>query len=291
MSLTKPTTSLFGRGLGKTENTASYFDESKTLTDLEADVSNPFVHIYESMSLYKNAKPLEGIEAFDKKLLEIEVNSTRSILHYLSILSSEIDHGNLIVSEIRDELESFRRDLANSGKNRSTTSPFLSRFMSNIKKRSLDINESISSLEKNLQIHAPLENPMSVVQVIKEQHDAILRCGARLSDIRDKSEEIMQRLSESLKKQGVNSDVLKSIRMSEDRNSIVSQVEHSYEQYKEERKRNLEKRDKTTNFVTICARPTTGKFGLGSKLGGLSSTSSTLNKGTTTTNSTSLLKK
>jgi len=261
-------------------------EETTKLADTEAEVTNIFVTLFQVAQKYSNSKPLEGIESFDRKLLDLYNDCNKSIIQTLVGFSNEVDHGNSLISDSRASLESLHGDLTYSSHINSFPSPFFVKYVDSIGKRSKNLAEAISSFENRLQLSSSSGNPSLLIQVLEEQYKALVRCGARLSEVRNRTSDIRTKLCEQHGIRGVQADMMKNADEIEERASSVANVLREYEQFKEERKRNMEKRDKTTDFTTKCARAQKTGFGsgLGKSFGSLGSKPTT---GTSTSGSSS----
>lgn len=277
-----------GKGLLWREIKVSEADKLSELKDPEP-VSH-FIEIFELQEENKKLyKPPEGAESFDKKISEFESNATRSITHSLVILSNEIDHGKSVISESRDQLDSLRKDKENLQSCRTFPSPFFAKYIDNIEKQKTDISDAIAIFEKSLTRENFTLTPMVLVQLIESQHDAIVRCSARMADVKEHSDRLKDKIKEIAKKRNIIIDDALLYDEEDDKSSTVMQVDSAFKQFQAERKRNLEKRDRTTKFAEVCQPQK--KTGLGGKgILGTNRTAKTSTNSTTTGSSNPLSK-
>lgn len=257
-------------------------EESTLIQDLEVDARNIIIDTYlKGVNLYTKEKPIDGLDSLGKKLSDLSEDATRIIQHTLLHLANEVDHGNAAIREARDELDTFHRDYTDALHPHKFPLPFISRFADKIQQRSKNISEAITAYESKLQSTEQPDSPAVLVQVLNEQYNAIIRCSARVSEIQRKSQEIRNLFETKLKEKNANISALKLQTDGREKLSIIESIETAYDQYVEERKRLIEKRDTTTNFSQECAVEVkktgfggTSKFGFGG--GGFGA-----NKGTT----------
>ena len=230
-----------------------------------------FLHTYNFQQEFKKKiTPFEVSESFDKQMEEIKTTAKRSISHTLNILAGEISHGQSILNEANAQLEKFMSYKENQKKPHSFPSPFFSQFISDLDRKSKSINESISIFERSFEDDDDKQSTDSFIQLIQSQHDAIIRCAAKLSKVKNNTEQLRNTVVSVLKKQGITyNDAYHEA--SHDINNDLDVIQ-AYQDYLNERKRNLEKRDKTTKFEELCkpaATTTANKFGntFGNKTG------------------------
>ena len=254
------------------------------------------IELHETVNQYgQKVKPLEGAEAFEKRLSELEDDATKAVHHTIMTLANEIDHGNAIISEYRDELDTSRSDFNTAVRgSRTLPSPFLVRFADSLQKRASNLNEAIHSFEQHLEVSSPLKSPQELIHVLQQQHDAIIRCSARISQIKEKSNEIQKKVKTLLPNRNINESTLDEYDKSEqERSSFAKTVLEDYNRFKSGRIRDLEKRN--TNPEQFKTKQGTNQntfsFSFGSKpnTGSTSSTLSSFNFGnkTNTTNTSS----
>lgn len=240
-----------------------------------------FVQVHEIISEFdKTVKPLEGVESFNKGMNEIEINATRAIKHTLTSLSKEVNHGKSILDESREKLEEFRHStgVLEANSNRTFPSTFFLNYIDDLGKKASDITETIRLFEKSMEPSKSTEDPRILKELLESQSDAIVRCGTKMADIKDKSDKLMEKLIRTFKKHGLQTDHLEFKRDIE-KDSDSLEIESSFKQYLAQRKRDLEKRDTKTNFSELCSQTAKTSFGAGTnKLG--TSSGSTINKGT-----------
>ncbi|EAY02563.1 hypothetical protein TVAG_116170 [Trichomonas vaginalis G3] len=275
---------MFGKtslSLGKKAVYGPTVEEGMLIQDLEVEARNILIDTYNNaVNLFAKEKPIDGLDSFGKKITDLYDDVNRSINHTLLHLANEIDHGNSMIKEARDELDTFHRDYTDSLHSQTFPSPFISRFTDNLQQRSKNLSEAITSYETKLQNNEQAESPAVLVQVLQEQYNAIIRCSARVSEIQRKS----QSLHETFKRIFQNKDrKISDLRLDSEENgkqSVVNSVQTAYDEYLEERRRLLEKRDTTTDFSTICAPDTKAGGLFGKSKFSFGSGNSSLNKGT-----------
>lgn len=255
---------MFSYKFGKKDDKNLQLEEGKLIEDLEVGPFNMIVKTYtECILQYQKAKPLEGIDTYGKKVADVYDDSIRAIQHTLSALASEVDHGNSLIAEARADLDMYHADKTNSYASHAFPTPFMSRFVHNLEKRKKNLSEAISEYENKLQEGKQTESPALLVQVLQEQNEAIVRCSSRVSEIQRKTDELRSFLQNRTMRSHSN---LKYMDEDDSKRSVVSTVQMQFEQFLEERKRCIEKRDTTTNYRSLCEVPgNSGKYGIGGK--------------------------
>ena len=234
---------------------------------------------------------LEKVESFDKQMNEIEIDVKRSIDHTLNILAGEIAHGNSVIKDARDQLENLK-ELKKSHKKHSFPSPFFQQFMDDLNKKAQDVKDSIKSFERSLEPSTEKQTSDSLLNLIRTQHNAIIRCSANLSNIQKSIEPLKEKIITIMKDDGKNTDFVSSIGISDETTEINTlNVIDQYNKFLEGRKRDLEKRTAMKEEVLKekCAVAATKTAFGGSRFGGLNKTSGTSNlasKANATTNTT-----
>lgn len=231
------------------------FNEDTLIDNLEAAPLNMFIETYTKCILpNQKSKSLEGVDSYGKKVSDVYDECVRAIQHTLVALASEVDHGNSLVSEARADLDMYHADKTNSYLSHTFPTPFMSRFINNIEKRKNNLSEAISEYENKIQEGKQAENSTLLLQVLQEQNEAIVRCSSRISEIQRKADELrslLEKRASAMHRQSI----IKFVTEDDSKKSIVSAVQTSYVQFLEERKHNIEKRDTTTNYKTLCEVP------------------------------------
>jgi hypothetical protein len=209
------------------------------------------------------AKPIDGADAFEKRLNELEEDITRGLKHTIVTLASEVDHGNSSISEFQDSLEAARRDLKNASHgNRGSTTSFLTKFVDSVRKRNQILGETLDAFKKRLESDDASQSPRTLVQVLEQQHEAIVRCAARIERMRERMGHVRRRSIEYLKHRQFHTNMLENMDEGEQHGSILASVNDNYAQFLADRKRDLEKRH--TNPDQFKTPVQQGMFGLGS---------------------------
>ncbi|EAX94235.1 hypothetical protein TVAG_001520 [Trichomonas vaginalis G3] len=236
----------------------------------------------------KTVKPLEGVESFNKVMNEIEINATRALQHTLTTLSNEVNFGKSVIDDSREKLDEFRRSQRGiqSNSNQTFPSAFFTKYVEDIDKKAEEITDAIKLYERSLEPPKYSTNPTTLIQMIEFQHDAIIRCASKMADIKDKTNKLLERVSDRYKNNGLKTDILDSKEAETEKMSDAIHIEAAYKQYLNKRKADLEKRDKKTNFEELCKGTATNTFGsglgggLGKGIGG-GTTSTSTSTGTT----------
>lgn len=226
--------------------------------------------ITKSNEVQKNISPIEGADAFDKKLTSILEDAEHGLMHSMLTLANEIDNGNMEISEFRHELEASKRCLVIASKPlHSYQSPFLSRYVHAIEKQSEIINEAISSFDNILNHEEPPPNSQSIKELLRQQHDGIARCSTRISNIEKRVNDIRNDVIMNFKRKGYETSDFESFNDVEMKASIEKSINDEYEQFLQNRKRDLEKRETNADKFK---KPTTQSSGFGGfKTSGFSS--------------------
>lgn len=274
----------FNKKLGA--QNANLIQEEMTISKIEEDSEkNPdlknalkiIFDINERVTKYgQKMKPIDGSEAFEKKLAELKDETDRAIVHKIMALAREIDHGNEIISEYRNKLETFKfySETAKNG-SRTLPSPLLVRYYDNLKKQTSDITRSIQSFTEYLDASSNLQSPQMLTYVLQQQNEAIIRCAARISQIKTKSEDIQKNMKERLKTAELTEMSFNDENNTE-KSSYSKTVMDEYEKFKDDRIRDLKKRNtdreqwkkaqqQKSGLGVGLGKFGTGKFGLGNK--------------------------
>lgn len=243
--------------------------------------------INKSNGTQKNISPIEGADAFDKKLTSILDDAEHGLMHSMVTLANEIDNGNIAISEFRHELETSKRYLVvASNPVHSYQSPLLSRYIHSIEKQSEIINEAISSFDNILNHEEAQPNSQSIKELLRQQHDGIARCSTRISKLEQRANEIRSAVIMKFKRKGYETSDFESYNDVEMKSSIEKSINDEYNQFLQNRKRDLEKRETNADKFKKPAQQTGGLGGgSGFKFGGFGSNSGFGNKtgtGTTT---------
>jgi uncharacterized coiled-coil DUF342 family protein len=211
------------------------------------------------------AKPIDGADAFEKRLNELEEDITRGLKHTIATLASEVDHGNSAISEYQDSLETARRDLKNAAHgNRTSTASFLARFVDSIRKRDQILGEALQAFKKRLESDDSSQAPKTLVQVLQQQHEAIVRCSARIEQVRERMQQVKRRTVDYLKSRRIHTNMIENVDEGDQRGSILTTVNDNYTQFLADRKRDLEKRHTNPEqFKTPPQQTGFGSFGRG----------------------------
>lgn len=254
-------TNLFGSNANNTSATKTNMFGSSTFsfgksgsagsTASSANQNNDF--IYAGSILYglikvanefqKDNTPLEGVDAFEKRLANIEESATKAYVHTVMTLASEIDHGNTAIAEYRSLLETARRDYTLALRPKHSTSPFLQRYVDSIQKRGKILEDSIDSFDKALDFDDNARSSQSLRDVLIQQQEAIIRCSSKLSEIKERASEIQKEVVMKLKSNGMDASEIEKVESDEVGISRASIVKEEYEQFLQNRKRDLEKHD------------------------------------------------
>lgn len=210
---------------------------------------------------------IEGAESFEKDLTQLRENINRSIKHSLKTLANEIDHGNAFISEQQRQKTTNERTYESSRNNHELPSPFLVNYAESLKNRGESITQAIRSFEENLDhtnSHASsAQDPQTLITVLNQQYEAIIRCSARIAQIQEKSENIHKRM-QNLK--GSSLSIMNQEQDSE-KSSYAKKLTKAYDDFQTKRLNDLEKRNNTDREQFRPKTQTTGafNFGYGSK--------------------------
>lgn len=261
-----------GLGLGLGAQQQSLVTENKKISEIPEEAQQHIIQVKKLVEEYgTKIKPLEGAEAFDKRLTELEEDMKRAILHTLTALANEVDHGNIAISELRYDLELSQQDLNNAVLPHSSPSPFLIRFVDSIDKRSKNLKDAIDAFNNKSQLDTSIQSTRTLVSVLEEQDHAITRCSARVYQVNEKSNKLKNKVVATLRQRKIE---LRDTDEIEAKTTNVQTLKNSYEEFLADRKRNLEKHNlNEEQYNKPQAATGLGRgFGLGRGLGGLGRT-------------------
>lgn len=296
-----------GFGLNQ-QNTKPQIQENWTLAQIEEeskknpDLKQALFIIIELNDLVnqneQKKKPLEGAEALEKKLIELEDDTHRALKHTIMSLAQEIDHGNEIISEYSDKLTMYRRDEEYASRdNHELPSPFLTRYVESLEKRENNITQAVNSFDEYLNSQSTSQSsqyqqtPQSLIYVLQQQKDAIIRCSTRISQIKEKSEELQKKIKSLFTTKNLTNE------NDEEKTSVSKSIMEAYDKFQKKRISDLENRDtdrdkfkkpqpKSTGFGGFGTSGF-GGFGTGtSGFGGFGKTNTTSNTTTGKTGTT-----
>ncbi|KAH0791068.1 hypothetical protein GPJ56_005203 [Histomonas meleagridis] len=240
----KDATSTKGNEVKSTTTLSLSFNKPEPKDDYiyAASVLDGLIKIVDSFQ--KTNLPIEGTDAFEKRLSNIIESATRSITHTLITLTNELDHGNSSISEYRSLLETSKRDLTIAMRpNRSGTSPFLIRYVDSIQKRGKILEEELDSFSKALESDDTISSSQSLKNVLMQQQEAIIRCGSKVSQIKDKANDIQKEIISKFKIRGIDTSKLDALDEDEAEISRTKTIKEEYEQFLQTRKHDLEKHE------------------------------------------------
>jgi hypothetical protein len=234
------------------------------------EAARVLVQLDETIRLYgEHAQAIEDAEIFENSLREIEENLTRAVKHTVVTLASEIDHGRSEITSFRDSLEISRQDFATARQGaRKSPSQFLIRFQSEIQKRSAILSEAINNFEDNLTQNQEQQSSQALVDVLQHQHEAIVRCAARVARLKERSLDVQRRLKEMRARDPAFAQEPADDLEDGEVRTLVESVIKQYQDFRDDRKRNLEKRNTDpTKFKkpVVPARGFGPGFGTGQK--------------------------
>jgi hypothetical protein len=256
----------FTKSLGSLQNIQSAVKEEMTLEEINNDKSlqgaiEQIKDLNKKVAEYSaKAKPIDGADTFEKRLNELEEDMIRGLKHTIATLASEVDHGNSVISEYQDSLETSRRDIVYG--NRNSTSSFLIRFVDSIQKRDEILREALHSFKRRLESDEYTQSPKAIVQVLQQQHEAIVRAAARVEQLRDDMSQVKRRVVKCGKSGRLQGTVIENVEEGEQRGSILSAVNDNYVEFRAERNRDLEKRHTNVEeFKTVQTQQSGFSFG------------------------------
>ena len=213
---------------------------------------------------------LEGIDLFDKQMKEIEGDIQRSIDHTLNILSNEIEHGRSVLEDAREQLDQLR-NFKESPKRHVFPSPFFQQFVKDLDKKAEDVKDSIQSFERSLHQSNEKQTTASLINLIRTQHNTIIRSSAKLSRVQKNLEPLREQVMRIMEDRGKDTDILSS-RANDSNVNDTNRLDviEEYNKFLDGRKRNLEKRTPLTEaqLKEKCAKPAAGaKKGFGTTFG------------------------
>jgi chromosome segregation ATPase len=209
------------------------------------------------------AKPIDGADAFEKRLNELEEDITRGLKHTIATLASEVDHGNSAIAEYQDSLETARRDIKSAAHgNRGSVASFLSRFVDSIRKRDQILGEALRAFKKRLELDDSTQSPKTIVQVLQQQHEAIVRSAARVEQLRERMGQVKRRAIDFLRSRRIHTNMIENVDEGDQKGSVLATVNDNYGQFLADRKRDLDKRH--TNPEQFKTPPQQSGFSFGS---------------------------
>ncbi|KAH0787213.1 hypothetical protein GPJ56_008927 [Histomonas meleagridis] len=221
----------------KLEEIKKMQDDSKEKKDnyvYAASILNDIIQM--SNEVQKEMSPIEGAEAFDKKLSSTLEDAQRLLSSMISI-SHEIGNGNSEISKFRNDLETSKHETRTAlRQSHSSASSFLHRYVSLISKRSKVINETINTFENALNHDYTSPTYESLSNLLQEQHKVILRCSSRVSTVKTAVKKFREEHSDQTTSLELQDD-------SESKASLTESIVNEYNEFLQGRKRDLEKRE------------------------------------------------
>lgn len=272
--------------IGKNEK--HYADENALISDAPYEVQRLIVDVYKISQKYDQNDRVNVNESFETSLCDIDESMSNMLNHSIVNLTREIDFGQEEIDNYRNNLEEAQIAFFEDNKNQnSKKNNYFDKYCKKIAEKHDYISKSIQILESQINSSASSSFPSSnlknekdnyhlITLMCKEQHDAIIRCSARIYRLSERTEEIRNKLlqytSFTLKTNSNTHDsdkLLSSFNKNETLySSYTSKYLHDYKEHIEEYKRKLERRitDKSS-FKKDAPKQTFGfSFGTGNSL-------------------------
>jgi hypothetical protein len=241
---TAPSTFSFG---GRSAKVGAIKDDTK-LGEIKpeeaAEGQRQIVFIHRVQQEYETrcSKPIEGEEAFDARLVQVDRAMQRALDQTLPGLATEHDRSCSELAEFSEQLLAAKNDFkAASFPSRADVCPFLQRFVEQLQQRSAILKASLDAIDPPKTAddgREPMTADVSaLVRMLARQSTAILCVSARIAQLDARSQAI--------------GDKLRNLNRGMPFSELVSGAEswHArttkmYKEYREERIRRLNKRNK-----------------------------------------------
>jgi hypothetical protein len=269
----------FAFGTGLTKSTAIKDDikvgEIKTDDAAEGQRQIVFISRVQQECETQCEKPFEGEEAFDARLLHLDRAMERALEQTIPGLAIEHDRSCSELTDFSERLLAAKNDFKMASQpSRSDVCPFLERLVEQLQQRSAVLKASLDAIDPPKNPDEPKEAAASdingIVRTLTRQSTAILCVSARIAQLNQRSHEI----GEKLQRVSDETQFGEFVGGGENWHARTAKM---YREYREERVRTLNKRDKdptkykdppkTTGFGSGFARfgaSSTGTGGTGS---------------------------
>ena len=261
-------------------------NEQMLVDDLEASISNKIVEIFNfSMNNATFQKPDTGpeIESF---LTRLKDASEKEIFGPVMGLAHQVDNGKRAVFEYKEELTKSQQDLAGTYHNKQTPTPFIRRFVSDLKTQFYELDQSIKAVESTLtspnsmeEFNAEISPTLFVAETLKQEQEAIGRLSSKVSNLKTAFDETTKLYDDRIHfgeasnatvhtttETNIDNEVQK-----DDVFDTAEKIDNQYKQYLLDKKNKQQKwRDKIDLFgadPSIGATSTATKSAFGSKFG------------------------
>ena len=278
--------SLFKGGLFGNKNAQPeepiVINEQMLVDDLEAKIFNQIVEIFNfSMDNATFQMPETGPE-LDSSLQFLKESTEKELKGPLISLAHRIDNGMKIVSEYKDELSQSKQDLGGSYHNNRTPTPFISRFVADLKTQFYELDQSIKTVESTLSSNVSNEDlyqemfpEVSLAEALQKEHESINRISSKVSVLKqhfDELNEVYQEKSHfadaSAEKEDEHvDDTTEENKPFETTFDTAGKIETKYQQYlsenKNKQRNRIEKNDLFGSDPAVLAAQPAAKSGFG----------------------------
>jgi uncharacterized spore protein YtfJ len=213
---------------------------------------------------------IEGAEVFETSVREIEDYLNRAVKHTIISLAGEIDHGKGQITAFREDLDRSKTDFRDARQGASgSSSRLLTRFRDQMIQRKAILSSAIHDFETNLAQESEPPTSQMMVEVLQQQHEAILRCAARIARLKEKATNVQKQVQDWRQRRADrwDMDVTDELDAAEVR-TVVQSVRAKYQDFVTSRRRDLEKKETDVSKFADAQKAGTGGFRFGTAAAG-----------------------
>ena len=258
----------FGQQQQTEEKPPFQMAEHMLISELPNDLKKDFIDVYQTIQDHK--EPAAKSTTYSSKNIESSIESIKKgtvneLLTNLTSVANNIDHGKSVLKELQNELAIAKSDLTNSSHLRNPPTPFIRRYVAKINKMAVDLEQMLASAGSFLQPQQKITtNPSQImVDLLTQEHNAIVRCSARVAQVQTKLTSVRSELESKLNISHSQIDLddhqLES--------SNQQNIQIKYKQFLNDRKRKITKQNEESDLLGNSTKPVQSQssgFGFGS---------------------------
>ncbi|KAH0791671.1 hypothetical protein GPJ56_004357 [Histomonas meleagridis] len=240
----------------KEEKPPFQMSEHMLLTELPNDLKKDFLDVYKTIQAHK--EPAAKSTTYSSKNIESLVESIKKetvneLLTKLTSVANNIDHGKAELEELQSELNIAKSDLTNSSHIGDPPTPFIRRYVAKINKMAIDLENMLASAGRYLQPQQKITTNSSQVMVdlLSQEHEAIVRCSARVSQVQAKLTSVRSELESKLNVSHSQLDFSDY----QFESSYQQNIQVKYKQFLNDRKRKVTKRNEESDLLGNSTKP------------------------------------
>ena len=187
----------FGKKNTQEEEPPIVINEQMLIADLDPSIQSKIVSIFQnSMDNATFQMPETGPE-LDSSLEFLKESTEKELFGPLTSLAHQIDNGKKTVYDFKQELNQSKQDLGGSYHNTQTPTPFIRRFVADLKTQYYELDQSIKTVESSLSSNVSSEEfyqemfpELYLAEALQKEHQSINRLSSKVSALKSHFDEI-----------------------------------------------------------------------------------------------------